>query len=214
MSKNQFDPKQILIPTVIDKEEFGERAYDIYSRLLKDHIIFLGGPINREIANLVIAQLLFLEQRDIEEDISLYINSPGGAVSAGLAIFDTMNYVRADVRTICIGQAASMAAVLLANGAKGKRCILPHANVMIHQPWSGGIEGQITDIEITTKQLLKTKALLNKLLAQKTGRPLQKLRGDVERDYWLDASEALKYGLVDSVLVQRPADKTGRKSKK
>lgn len=196
--------KQLLIPTVIDSEEFGERAYDIYSRLLKDHIIFLGGAVSREVANLVVAQLLFLEQQDTERDVYLYINSPGGSVSAGLAIFDTMNYIRADVQTICIGEAASMGAILLANGAKGKRSILPHAKMMIHQPWAESIGGQVTDIEITTKELLKTKRLLNKILSEKTGQSLKVVEEQLERDYWLDASEALKYGLVDNILQQRP----------
>ena len=196
--------KQLLIPTVIDSEEFGERAYDIYSRLLKDHIIFLGSAVSREVANLVVAQLLFLEQQDTERDVYLYINSPGGSVSAGLAIFDTMNYIRADVQTICIGEAASMGAILLANGAKGKRSILPHAKMMIHQPWAESIGGQVTDIEITTKELLKTKRLLNKILSEKTGQSLKVVEEQLERDYWLDASEALKYGLVDNILQQRP----------
>ena len=205
--------KQLLIPTVIDSEEFGERAYDIYSRLLKDHIIFLGGAVSREVANLVVAQLLFLEQQDTERDVYLYINSPGGSVSAGLAIFDTMNYIKADVQTICIGEAASMGAILLANGAKGKRSILPHAKMMIHQPWAESIGGQVTDIEITTKELLKTKRLLNKLLSQKTGQSLKAVEEQLERDYWLDASEALKYGLVDNILQQRPETAAEKKSK-
>lgn len=200
---NSKDPKQILIPTVIDQEEFGERAYDIYSRLLKDGIIFLGSQVSRDVANLVVAQLLFLEQRDDKQDIKLYINSPGGSISAGLAILDTMNYIKADVQTICVGQAASMGAILLANGAKGKRSILPNAQVMIHQPWIEEMGGQVTDIEIATKELLKTKRLLNKFLAQKTGQPLEKIQAQVERDYWLDASEALKYGLVDNIVNTR-----------
>ena len=205
--------KQLLIPTVIDSEEFGERAYDIYSRLLKDHIIFLGGAVSREVANLVVAQLLFLEQQDTERDVYLYINSPGGSVSAGLAIFDTMNYIKADVQTICIGEAASMGAILLANGAKGKRSILPHAKMMIHQPWAESIGGQVTDIEITTKELLKTKRLLNKILSQKTGQSLKVVEEQLERDYWLDANEALKYGLVDNILQQRPETAGESKSK-
>ena len=211
MRKNQAEPKQLLIPTVIDQEEFGERAYDIYSRLLKDRIVFLGGSINRDVANLVVAQLLFLEQQDVDQDIFLYINSPGGSVYDGLAIFDTMNYVKADVQTICVGQAASMGAILLANGAKGKRSILPHASVMIHQPWTDGIGGQVTDIEITTKELLKIKKLLNKILADKTGQSLDKLQEQVERDYWLDPAEAVKYGLVDNVLAARPDAKPAKK---
>ena len=207
--------KQILIPTVIDSEEFGERAYDIYSRLLKDHIIFLGSPVTRDIANLVVAQLLFLDQLEDERDIYLYINSPGGSVQAGLAIFDTMNYVRSDVHTICVGEAASMGAFLLANGAEGKRSMLTHAKVMIHQPWAESIGGQVTDIEITTKELLKTKKLLNKILAEKTGQPIKDLEAQVERDYWMDAGEAAKYGIVDNVLQRRPesAPETGDKSR-
>lgn len=200
---NSKDFKQILIPTVIDQEEYGERAYDIYSRLLKDGIIFLGSQVSRETANLVVAQLLFLEQRDSKQDIKLYINSPGGSISAGLAILDTMNYIKADVQTICVGQAASMGAILLANGTKGKRSILPNAQVMIHQPWVEEMGGQVTDIEIATKELLKTKSLLNKILSQKTGQPLSKIQTQVERDYWLDASEALKYGLVDNIVNTR-----------
>ncbi len=212
MKENQSIGRGILIPTVIDQEEFGERAYDIYSRLLKDRIIFLGSSINREVANLVVAQLLHLEQQNVELDVQLYINSPGGSVSAGLAIFDTMNYIKADIHTICVGQAASLGALLLANGAKGKRSILPHASVMIHQPWADGITGQVTDIEITTKELLKTKKLLNKILAEKTGQSLDKLQQQVERDYWLDAAEALKYGLVDNILARRPDYKQTKKT--
>ena len=212
MEENQSTGKQILIPTVIDQEEFGERAYDIYSRLLKERIVFLGGSVNRDVANLVVAQLLYLEQQDVEQDVKLYINSPGGSVSAGLAIFDTMNYIKADVHTICVGQAASMGALLLANGAKGKRSILPHASVMMHQPWADGITGQVTDIEIATKELLKTKNLLNKILSEKTGQSLDKLQKQVERDYWLDASEALKYGLVDNILVHHAEDKQTKKT--
>ena len=211
MRKQGNDPRQILIPTVIDQEAFGERAYDIYSRLLKDRIIFLGGGINRDVANLIIAQMLFLDQQEVDDDVRLYINSPGGSTTAGLAIFDTMNYIRADVHTICVGQAASMGAFLLANGAKGKRSILPHANVMIHQPWTDGIGGQVTDIEITTRELLRTKRLLNKLLAAKTGQSLDKLQEQLERDYWLDASEALKYGLVDNILADRSDAKPVKK---
>ena len=202
--------KQILIPTVIDSEEFGERAYDIYSRLLKDRIIFLGGVVSREIANLVVAQLLFLEEQDSDQDIHLYINSPGGSVQPGLAIFDTMNYVKADVQTICVGEAASMGAILLANGTKGKRSVLPHAKIMIHQPWAESIGGQVTDIEITTQELLRTKRLLGKILAEKTGRSLKTLETQIERDYWMDAGEALKYGIVDNILRQRPEMPAGK----
>lgn len=206
--EDQSSPQQILIPTVIEQTNYGERVYDIYSRLLKDRIIFLGSSINRETANLVVAQLLFLEQQDAKADIYMYINSPGGSVPAGMAIFDTMNYVKSDVHTICVGQAASMGAILLANGAPKKRSILPHAKVMIHQPWADGITGQVTDIEITTKELLKIKQLLNRILSQKTGQSLKVLENQVERDYWMDAQEAMKYGLVDAVLKERPTIKT------
>ncbi|MCY4010908.1 MAG: ATP-dependent Clp protease proteolytic subunit [Candidatus Saccharibacteria bacterium] len=203
MSKKSINPNQILIPTVIEQEANGTRVYDIYSRLLEGRIVFLGSLINNDVANLIVAQLLFLEQKESTDDIYLYINSPGGSVSAGMAIFDTMNYIKADVHTICVGQAASMGAFLLANGTSGKRSILPHAKVMLHQPWADGITGQVTDIEITTKELLKTKQLLNKILADKTGQSLDKLQAQVERDYWLDAKEAQKYGLVDNILNQR-----------
>ena len=196
--------KQTLIPTVIDSEEFGERAYDIYSRLLKDRIIFLGGAIGREVANLVVAQLLYLDQQDSDLDIYLYVNSPGGSVQPGLAIYDTMNYVKADIHTICVGEAASMGAFLLANGAKGKRSMLANAKVMLHQPWAESIGGQVTDIEITTRELLRTKNLLNKILAEKTGQPLKELGARVERDYWMNSTEALKYGIVDNILQRRP----------
>ena len=203
MSQKSINPKQILIPTVIEQEPNGTRVYDIYSRLLEGRIVFLGSVINDDVANLIVAQLLFLEQKESTDDIYLYINSRGGSVTAGMAIFDTMNYIKADVHTICVGQAASMGAFLLANGTSGKRSILPHAKVMLHQPWADGITGQVTDIEITTKELLKTKQLLNKILASKTGQSLSKLQAQVERDYWMDAKEAQKYGLVDNILNQR-----------
>ena len=199
------DLSNYIVPTVIEKEAQGYRVYDIYSRLLKDQIVFLGTSINSEVANLIIAQLLFLEQQAGQEDIYLYINSPGGDLSAGLAIYDTMNYIRPDVHTICVGQAASMGAFLLAGGAPGKRSILPHARVMIHQPWASGITGQITDIEITTKQLQERKKLLNQLLAKNTGQTLSKVNHDVERDLWMTPTEAKKYGLVDNVINQRPS---------
>lgn len=189
----------MLIPTVIEKTNFGERAYDIYSRLLKERIIFLGGPIDDYMANIVIAQLLFLESEDPKKDISLYINSPGGSVTATLAMLDTMNHVKPDVSTVCVGIAASGAAILLAGGARGKRLLLPNAEVMIHQPW-GGVQGQATDIEITAKQILKTRAKLNKILADATGQSLTQIEKDVERDYFMDASEAKKYGIIDKVL--------------
>ena len=197
-----------LIPMVVEQTERGERAYDIYSRLLKDRIIFLGTPIDDYVANLVVAQLLFLEAEDPEKDIYLYINSPGGSVTAGLAIYDTMQYVKPDVSTICIGQAASMAAVLLAAGAKGKRYALPHSRIMIHQPM-GGFQGQAKEIEIHAKEILKLKEMLEKILSKHTGQPIDKIRQDTDRDYFMDAEEAKKYGIVDQVIVSRV--KSGRK---
>ena len=188
-----------LIPTVIEKSQFGERAYDIYSRLLKENIIFLGGPIDDDTANIVIAQLLFLQSEDPKKDISLYINSPGGSVSSAMAILDTMNHVKNDVSTVCVGMAASGAAVLLSSGKKGKRYALPNSEIMIHQP-SGGAEGMATDIEITAKQILKLRERLNKILAKNTGQKLEKIAGDVDRDFFMDAQESLKYGIIDKVL--------------
>ncbi len=188
----------MLVPMVIEKSQFGERAYDIYSRLLKERIVFLGGPIDDDVANLVIAQLLFLEAEDPKKDISLYINSPGGSVTATLAMVDTMNHVKPAVSTVCVGMAASGAAILLSAGEKGKRFALPNAEVMIHQP-HGGAEGQATDIEITAKQILKLRAVLNKILAKNTGQALEKIEKDVERDFFMTADEAKKYGLVDKV---------------
>ncbi len=189
----------MLIPTVIEKSQFGERAYDIYSRLLRDRIIFLGGPIDDHVANIVIAQILFLANEDAKKDIYLYINSPGGSVSAGLAIYDTMQFVKPDVSTICVGMAASMGAFLLAGGAKGKRFALPNSEVMIHQP-HGGADGQATDIEISAKHILKLRAQLNDILAKNTGQKLATIEKDVERDNWMDASEAKKYGIVDEIV--------------
>jgi len=189
----------MLVPMVIEKSQFGERAYDIYSRLLKERIVFLGGPIDDDVANLVIAQLLFLEAEDPKKDISLYINSPGGSVTATLAMVDTMNHVKPAVSTVCVGMAASGAAILLSAGQKGKRYALPNAEVMIHQP-HGGAEGQATDIEITAKQILKLRAVLNKILSKNTGQPLVKVEKDVERDFFMTADEAKKYGLVDKVF--------------
>ncbi len=188
-----------LIPTVIEKSQFGERAYDIYSRLLRERIIFLGGPIDDDVANIVIAQLLFLQSEDPKKDISLYINSPGGHVHSGLAILDTMNHVKPDISTVCVGMAASMGAVILASGAKGKRTILPNAQVMIHQP-HGGAEGQATDIEITARQILKLRETTNKILAEGTGQPLSKIEKDVDRDFFMNAEEAKKYGIIDKIL--------------
>ena len=188
----------MLVPMVIEKSQFGERAYDIYSRLLKERIIFLGGPIDDDVANLVIAQLLFLESEDPKKDISLYINSPGGSVTATLAIVDTMNHVKPAVSTVCVGMAASGAAILLSAGENGKRYALPNAEVMIHQP-HGGAEGQATDIEITAKQIIKLRERLNRILARNTGQTLEKIEKDVERDFFMTADEAKKYGLVDQV---------------
>ncbi|HEY0979369.1 MAG TPA: ATP-dependent Clp endopeptidase proteolytic subunit ClpP [Candidatus Paceibacterota bacterium] len=188
----------MLVPMVVEKSQFGERGYDIYSRLLKDRIVFLGGGVDDDMANLIIAQLLFLESEDPKKDISLYVNSPGGSVTAGLAILDTMNHVKPDVSTVCVGMAASAAAVILSAGAKGKRYALPNAEVMIHQPW-GGAQGQATDIEITAKHILATRDRLNKILAKNTGQDLAKIEKDVERDYFMMAEEAKKYGIVDQV---------------
>ena len=188
----------ILIPTVIEKSSFGERAYDIYSRLLKDNIVFLGGPIDDHVANIVIAQLLFLQSEDPKKEISLYINSPGGSVTATLAIVDTMNHIKNDVSTVCVGIAASGAALILSAGTKGKRLALPNSEVMIHQPL-GGAEGQASDIEISAKHILKTRAALNKMLAKNTGQTLNKVEKDVDRDFFMDAEEAKKYGLIHQV---------------
>ena len=184
---------------VIEKSSLGERAYDIYSRLLKERIIFLGGPIDSDVANLVVAQMLFLASEDPKKDISFYINSPGGHVSAGLAILDTMNHIQPDVSTVCVGLAASMGAVLLSAGKKGKRFALPNAEVMIHQP-SGGAEGMASDIEITAKHIIATRERLNKMLAKNTGQKLDKIEKDVDRDFFMTADEAKSYGIVDKVL--------------
>ena len=192
------DIRNNLVPMVVEKGQYGERAYDIYSRLLKERIIFLGGGIDGHTADLVVAQLLFLEAEDPKKDIQIYINSPGGSVSAALAMLDTMNHIKPDVSTVCVGLAASAGAVLLAAGAKGKRFILPNAEVMIHQPW-GGIEGQASDIEITAKHILATRDRLNKILAEATGQPLEKIANDVDRDFFMTADEAKKYGIVDKV---------------
>jgi ATP-dependent Clp protease protease subunit len=198
-SLSNIDPKSWLIPTVIEKTSMGERAYDIYSRLLKDRIIMLGTAIDDEVANVVVAQLLFLESQDKEKDIKLYINSPGGSVTAGLAIYDTMQLIKPNVSTICIGMAASMGAVLLAGGAKGKRFALPNSEVMIHQVL-GGFQGQATDIKIHAERILQTKGNLNKILAKHTGQPLKKIEDDTERDNFMEAEDAVKYGLVDKII--------------
>ena len=189
----------MLVPVVVDQVGNNERSYDIYSRLLEDRIIFLSGEINDQVANSVVAQLIYLEGKNPDKDIFMYINSPGGSVSAGLAIYDTMNYIKCDVSTICIGMAASMAAVLLSSGAKGKRIVLPHAEVMIHQPL-GGAQGQATDIEIHAKHIQKTRELLNNILSKNTGKPIETIKQDTERDNYMDAKTALKYGLVDKIL--------------
>jgi len=191
-----------LVPMVVEQTARGERSYDIYSRLLKERIIFLNGPVDDHVANLIIAQLLFLESEGPDKDIYLYINSPGGVVTSGLAIYDTMQYIRCDVSTLCVGQAASMGAHLLAAGTAGKRYALPNARIMIHQPL-GGFQGQATDIEIHAREILKLKEHLNEMLAGHTGQPLEKLADDVERDYFLTADEAKDYGLVDDVLTSR-----------
>ncbi|MBR5968939.1 MAG: ATP-dependent Clp endopeptidase proteolytic subunit ClpP [Lachnospiraceae bacterium] len=201
-----------LIPYVIEQTSRGERSYDIYSRLLKDRIIFLGEEVDDNSAAVVVAQLLFLEAEDPGKDIHLYINSPGGAVHAGLAIYDTMQYIKCDVSTICIGMAASMGAFLLAGGAKGKRMALPNAEIMIHQP-SGGSRGQATEIEIAAKHILKTKALLNRIISENTGQPVEKVAEDTERDRWMDAEEALAYGLIDSVVTKRVESEKEKKEK-
>lgn len=196
------DPRSALVPYVIEQTPRGERSYDIYSRLLNDRIIFLGEEINSVTANLVVAQLLHLESQDAEKDISLYINSPGGEVYSGLAILDTMNFIKPQVSTICVGMAASMAAVLLASGAKGKRFCLPHSKVMIHQP-SGGAQGQQTEIEIVAQEIKKTRAELNQILADATGKSLDVVQADTERDNYLTAAEALDYGLIDKIVDAR-----------
>ncbi|MDP3962359.1 MAG: ATP-dependent Clp protease proteolytic subunit [bacterium] len=189
----------MLIPTVIEKTNFGERAYDIYSRLLKENVIFLAGPIDDHMANIIIAQLLFLQFEDSKKDINLYINSPGGSVSSTLAIVDTMNHIKNNVSTTCVGIAASGAAIVLSAGTKGKRYALPNSEVMIHQPL-GGVEGQASDIEISAKHILKMRENLNKILAKNTGQTISKIDNDVDRDYFMDAEEARKYGLIDKVL--------------
>lgn len=191
---------QMLVPMVVEKTSFGERAYDIYSRLLKERIVFLGGPIESEAANLIIAQLLFLASEDAKKDISLYINSPGGSVSATLAMIDTMNHIQPAVSTVCVGIAASGAAWILSSGEKGRRFILPNAEVMIHQPL-GGAEGQASDIAITAQHILATRDRLNKMMAKNTGQPLKKIEADVDRDFFMTAEESVKYGVVDKVLV-------------
>lgn len=193
-----------MVPMVIEQSGRGERAYDIYSRLLKERVVFLVGPVNDQSANLVVAQMLFLESENPDKDIHFYINSPGGSVSAGMSIFDTMNFIKPDVSTLCMGMAASMGAFLLAAGTKGKRFTLPNSRVMIHQPL-GGAQGQATDIEIHAREILRLRADLNKILAERTGQPLEKIERDTERDYYMAAAEAAEYGLVDRVIDKRGA---------
>lgn len=195
MKANQF-----LVPVVVEQSGRGERAYDIFSRLLKDRIIFLGSPVTDEISNLIIAQLLFLQSEAADRDISLYINSPGGSVTAGMAIYDTIQFLRCDVATYCVGQAASMGAVLLTAGCKGKRFALPNARIMIHQPW-GGVEGQAADISIQAREILRMRDRVNEILAHHTGRPLKTIARDTDRDFFMSAAEAKKYGLVDDVMA-------------
>lgn len=191
-----------LIPIVVEQSSRGERAYDIYSRLLKDRIIFMGTPVDDYVANLIIAQLLFLESEDPDKDINLYINSPGGLVTAGLAIYDTMQYIKPDIATLCMGQASSMGALLLGAGAKGKRFALPNSRIMIHQP-IGGFQGQATDVDIQAREILRLRARLNEILANHTGHPIEKIAHDTERDYFMNGTEAMEYGLIDRVLTKR-----------
>jgi ATP-dependent Clp protease, protease subunit len=199
---NKNEPQLALIPMVVEQTNRGERAYDIYSRLLRDNIIFIGTPIDDNIANLVTAQLLFLAAEDPEKDVQLYINSPGGSVTAGMAIYDTMQFVRPDVTTICIGQAASAAALLLAAGAPGKRFALPNSRVLIHQPSMGGLSGQATDIDIHAREILRMRANLNEIMAKHTGQTLEKIERDVERDFWMSAQQAQEYGMIDEIIYK------------
>jgi ATP-dependent Clp protease protease subunit len=190
------------VPIVVEQSNRGERAYDIWSRLLKDRIIFLGGPIDDTVANLIIAQLLFLESEDPDKDVQMYINSPGGSVTAGLAIYDTMQYIKPDVATICLGSAASMGALLLSSGAKGKRYALPYSRIMVHQPW-GGAQGQATDVEIHAREILRLRELLNEILAGNTGQSLAKIQQDTERDYFMSSAQAKEYGIIDHLMARR-----------
>lgn len=208
VTRGLSQPQSALVPMVVEQSSRGERSFDIYSRLLRERVVFLTGQVEDHMANLIVAQLLFLEAENPEKDISLYINSPGGSVSAGMAMYDTMNFIQPDVSTICLGGAYSMGSFLLAAGAKGKRYALANSRVMIHQP-SGGAQGQASDIEINAREILKIRARLNKILADRTGQPLEKIALDMERDYWLDAQEAKAYGLVDEVLEKRPSTASG-----
>ncbi len=203
-----MDPIQNLnlVPMVVEQTSRGERSYDIYSRLLKERVVFLVGPVDDNVANLIVAQLLFLESENPDKDISLYINSPGGSVTAGLAIYDTMQFIKPDVSTMCVGQAASMGALLLTAGAAGKRYSLPHSRIMIHQPWAGGISGQATDIEIHAREILTMRERLNDILSRHTGKPVEDIARDTERDRFMSGAEASEYGLIDSVIDQRQAE--------
>jgi ATP-dependent Clp protease protease subunit len=203
MKNDESKPYATLIPMVVEQTNRGERAYDIYSRLLKDNIIFIGTPIDDNVANLVTAQLLFLEAEDPEKDIQVYINSPGGSITAGMAIYDTMQWVRPNVVTTCVGQAASIAALLLAAGAPKKRFALPNSRVLIHQPWMSGLSGQATDIDIHAKEILRMRTVLNELLAKHSGQPLERVTKDVERDFIMSAEQAKEYGIVDEIVVKR-----------
>ncbi|HTY35631.1 MAG TPA: ATP-dependent Clp endopeptidase proteolytic subunit ClpP [Bacteroidota bacterium] len=205
MSESKYEVYNQLVPIVVETTGRGERAYDIYSRLLKERIVFIGTPIDDTISSLVIAQLLFLESEDPDKDIHLYINSPGGSVTAGLAIYDTMQYIRPEVSTICIGMAASMAAVLLTGGAKGKRTALPNARVMIHQPW-GGVQGTASDIRIQAEEILKTKKRINEILSMHSGKPVDEVEKDTDRDYYMSSQEAKDYGLIDNILIKRTGE--------
>jgi ATP-dependent Clp protease, protease subunit len=196
------EPRNALVPMVVEQTNRGERAYDIYSRLLRDNIIFIGTPIDDNIANLVTAQLLFLEAEDPEKDVSLYINSPGGVVTAGMAIYDTMQFIRPDVATICIGQAASVAALLLAAGTPSKRFALPNSRVLIHQPTMGGLSGQATDIDIHAREILRIRASLNEIMAKHSGQAVEKVERDVERDFWMSAQQAREYGIIDEIIYK------------
>lgn len=203
MKREIIEPQGIgLIPIVIENTGRGERAFDIYSRMLKERVIFLVGAVDDHVANLIVAQMLFLESENPDKDIHLYINSPGGQVNAGLAIYDTMQFIKPDVSTVCVGQAASMGALLLAGGAKGKRNALPHARIMIHQPW-GGFQGQATDIDIHAREILRLRERLNEILARHTGQPLEVIQRDTERDFFMGGDEAVKYGLIDTVIEKR-----------
>ena len=199
---NENNPHMTLVPMVVEQTNRGERAYDIYSRLLRDNIIFIGTPIDDNVANLVTAQLLFLEAEDPEKDVSLYINSPGGVVTAGMAIYDTMQFIRPHVATICVGQAASVAAVLLSAGTPGKRFALPNSRVLIHQPTMGGLSGQATDIDIHAREILRVRANLNEIMAKHTGQAIEKVEHDMERDFWMGAHQAKEYGIIDEIIFK------------